>query len=59
MSKIGRPKLPKDKAKKLFPLRLSDVERDALQKAADKESMKLPDWVRKTLADAAKKSILL
>lgn len=58
MTKIGRPKVPEKQAKKNFPLRISDAERDALQRAADKEGMKLPDWIRKKLAEAAEKSRL-
>ena len=51
---MGRPKLPKDDAREVYPLRLSKNEKASLQAAADACELKLPDWIRKTLTEAAK-----
>lgn len=50
---MGRPKLPEGYAKKVYPLRLSANVKAALQEAADKENLPLPDWMRKVLTEAA------
>lgn len=52
---MGRPKLPQDDARKVYPLRLSKNEKAALQEAADREKLSLPDWMRKVLTDASKR----
>ena len=53
-SKIGRPKLPEGEAKKVFPLRLSTLERASYEAAAKRDGVSLPDWMRTTLTKAAK-----
>lgn len=53
--KMGRPKLPKGDARKVFPLRLSDNERKAYEAAARAAGQALPDWMRTTLTVAAAK----
>jgi hypothetical protein len=52
---MGRPKLPKEDARQVYPLRLSLKERTSLQEAADAKKMKLPEWIRKTLTEAAER----
>ncbi len=51
--KMGRPKLPKDEAKKIFSLRLSKHERDKIKDAAKRDGEKLTKWARKALLKAA------
>jgi predicted HicB family RNase H-like nuclease len=51
-NKMGRPKLPKGEAKKIFSLRLSKHERDAIQEAAKKAGEKVTKWARKALLKA-------
>lgn len=52
-NKLGRPKLPKGEARKVYPLRLSDIELAAFQKAASRQEMSLPEWIRATLTKAS------
>jgi predicted HicB family RNase H-like nuclease len=51
---MGRPKLPKDDARQVYPLRLSQNEKAAFEKAATAQGVSLPEWIRKTLTEAAK-----
>jgi predicted HicB family RNase H-like nuclease len=51
---MGRPRLPEDEARKVYPLRINKNERDAFQKAADAQQLSLPDWMRKILTEATK-----
>jgi len=53
---MGRPKLPEDEARKPFPIRISYKEKAAFQRAATAKGQTLPDWVRKTLTEAAKET---
>lgn len=50
---MGRPKLPRDDARDVYPLRLSKNEKSAFLAAATATGLKLPDWIRKTLTEAA------
>jgi predicted HicB family RNase H-like nuclease len=51
--KLGRPKLPKGEAKKLFSFRLSKPERHQIEHAAKKAGVKVTKWARETLLQAA------
>lgn len=51
--KIGRPKLPKDEAKKIFSLRLSKHERKQIKHAAEKSGRPVSKWAREALLKAA------
>lgn len=51
--KLGRPKLPKGEAKKIFSLRLSKPERDKIKDAAKRAKEPLTKWARKALLKAA------
>jgi predicted HicB family RNase H-like nuclease len=53
MKKLGRPALPKKQVRKVFPIRLSDHERAAIEKAAKRDKQKLSLWVRNALLKAA------
>lgn len=50
---MGRPKLPEDDARDVYPLRLSKNEKSAFLAAATASGLKLPNWIRKTLTEAA------
>lgn len=50
--KRGRPKLPKHKARKVFPLRVSDEERANMERAAKRAGKKLSEWARDRLLSA-------
>lgn len=52
--KMGRPRLPKGEAKKVYPLRLSDAERKTFEEAAIRAGQPLPEWMRTHLTKAAK-----
>ena len=52
-NKMGRPKLPKGEAKKIFSLRLSGNERDKIKDAAKKDGERVTKWARKALLKAA------
>ena len=52
-NKMGRPKLPKGEAKKIFSMRLSKHERDAIKDAAKRDGEKVTKWARKALLKAA------
>ena len=52
-SKMGRPKLPRGEARKVFPVRLSDPERRAVEEAASKEGLRPSEWARRTMSAAA------
>jgi len=51
--KLGRPKLPKGEAKKIFSLRLSKPERDKIKQAAKLAGAPVTKWARKALLAAA------
>jgi predicted HicB family RNase H-like nuclease len=51
--KMGRPKLPKDEAKKVFSIRFSKRERDKINHAAKKAGEPVTKWARKALLAAA------
>lgn len=52
--KLGRPTMPKKMAKgALLSVRFSEAERGALERAADRASMRLSEWVRRALLAAA------
>ena len=50
---MGRPKLPSEDVRKVFPLRLSDSERVLVEKAAKKAGEKPVAWARNALLKAA------
>lgn len=50
---MGRPKLPPNETRNVFPLRLSSKEKDKYKLAALCAKEALPDWIRKTLTEAA------
>ncbi|MEZ5404932.1 MAG: hypothetical protein R3F23_01795 [Verrucomicrobiia bacterium] len=52
--KVGRPKKPKSKIKKVFPIRLSDEERRIIEIAAKTNREKPSKWARNVLIQAAK-----
>lgn len=52
-SKMGRPKLPKGEAKKVFPIRLSDSERRAVEDAAKRAGLRPSEWARNVMLGAA------
>ena len=53
---VGRPpRDPKGGAAKIVPIRLTDTEKAAYQKAADKAGVSLSVWVRDRLDKAAKR----
>ena len=53
--KTGRPpSLGKDRKSKITGLRLKEDERALLDRAAKKHQIKLSDWMRTTLVNAAK-----
>lgn len=52
-NKMGRPKLPKGEAKKIFSLRLSKHERKKIKDAADKVGRPVTKWAREALLKAA------
>jgi hypothetical protein len=51
--KIGRPKLPKEEKKQVFPIRLSDLERRSIEAAATAVGQKTGEWARNTMLRAA------
>lgn len=55
--KLGRPKLPADKKRKVFPLRFSDDELALFASAAGAKRLPLRRWIGLTLTDAAKREI--
>jgi hypothetical protein len=52
-NKMGRPKLPKGEAKKVFSMRFSKHERDKIKDAAKRAGEKVTKWARKVLLKAA------
>ncbi len=50
---MGRPKLPKDEAKKTFSLRLSKHERDKIKSVAKRANEPLTKWAREALLATA------
>jgi hypothetical protein len=57
MSKAGRPKLPKNKARTVFSIRCSPDERKRMEKAAKRARAKLSEWARNELLAAASHDI--
>lgn len=52
--KLGRPRVPKKLAKdSLLSVRFSADERNSLGRAATREGLRLSDWARRTLLNAA------
>lgn len=52
--KMGRPPVPKKLAKgTLLSVRFSESERDALERAARREGLKLSEWARRLLLAAS------
>lgn len=53
-NKIGRPPVPKKLAKgALLSVRFSAEERKALERAAEREGLKLSEWARRALLASA------
>jgi hypothetical protein len=52
-SKMGRPKLPKGEAKKVFSLRFSKPERERIKAAAKRAGEPVTKWARETLLAAS------
>jgi hypothetical protein len=53
LKKLGRPKLPKEAVRAVYPLRLSNTELERFKKAANTKEMTLPEWIRETLTKAS------
>jgi len=54
--KVGRPTLPKGKAKDIItPVRMKPIERAQFERAAKKAGLSLSGWIRQTLEDAMSK----
>ena len=53
MPKAGRPKLPKNELRAVFPMRLSKDERKSVEKAAQATGEKATQWARNQLMRAA------
>jgi predicted HicB family RNase H-like nuclease len=54
--KVGRPtRDPSGQASKLFPVRLTDAEREEYGQAAERAGMSVSEWIRDRLAKAAKR----
>lgn len=53
MTKAGRPKLPKNEVRKVFPLRLSRDERAKIEAAAKIAQEPPTQWARNQLLKAA------
>ena len=51
MPKLGRPKLPKNKARKVFSLRFSKDELSAMERTAKRVGKKVREWARNCLID--------
>lgn len=52
--KIGRPSLPKNEKKRVFSLRLSAIELNAIERAALSVGEPVTTWARKALLSAAR-----
>jgi hypothetical protein len=46
---MGRPKLPKDEVRKVFPIRLNAKEREIVKQAAKAAGLGPAEWARKKL----------
>lgn len=57
MSKAGRPKLPKNETRAVFPIRLSRDEREIVEHAAKEAAQKPSEWARNQLLAAAQGDI--
>jgi len=55
--KIGRPKLPLEKKRKVFPLRLNDEELSLFTSAAKVKKLPLRGWMTLALTETAKREI--
>jgi len=54
--KVGRPpRDPSGQASKLFPVRLTDAERQQYEQAAERAGMSVSAWMRDRLSKAAKR----
>ena len=51
--KLGRPSLPKDDVKQVFPIRLSRFERHVVEKAARKAGLRASEWARSVMLASA------
>jgi hypothetical protein len=51
--KVGRPKLPANQTRAVFPIRLSKEERKQVERAAKSASQKPTEWARNQLLHAA------
>ena len=51
--KIGRPKLPKGKAKAVFSLRLSEPDQRRIESAAKQSGKPVTQWAREALLSAS------
>jgi predicted HicB family RNase H-like nuclease len=55
--KMGRPKLPPEKKRKVFPLRFSADELSLFASAAKAKKLSLREWMSLTLTETAKREI--
>ena len=56
MAKMGRPpRDPEGIASKIFPVRLTDAEKDEYARAAKRAGMSLSEWLRDRLGKAARR----
>jgi Mobilization protein NikA len=52
MPKPGRPKLPKNRARKVFSVRFSKEELDSMKRTAKRSGKKVREWARNCLLDS-------
>jgi hypothetical protein len=50
---IGRPRLPKGKAKEVFALRLAPEERKSIERAAKEAGLRATEWARNAMLGAS------
>lgn len=55
----GRPKLPDNESKQVFSLRLSAIEKQAIETASTKSGKKAREWAREILLEAARRDVKL
>ena len=57
MTKAGRPKVEDADLRRVFPIRISDKERELFGRAAEASGQKIQPWIRNQLTKAAKRVI--
>jgi hypothetical protein len=54
MARTGRPPIAPEDIRKVFPIRLSDDERKAIEEAAQRDGKAATTWARETLLKGTK-----